>query len=182
MRCTLVNASHCCVQWGGGEILRYCCCERWGAELALSTGNNFEAFSENSLMLGQPEGSQMCHNVASVPKTAGATAYAWTRAEKELLSTCGALSEEQRGFGELQSMCSGCFTHLAGHCWWCLSLLLLLLGIFGEDGKDDGGGQCSPTDALLEENSVVAFLGAQGERREHLMSQGTRQGGKRRQI
>lgn len=89
MRCTLVNASHCCVQWGGGEILRYCCCERWGAELALSTGNNFEAFSENSLMLGQPEGSQMCHNVASVPKTAGATAYAWTRAEQELLSTCG---------------------------------------------------------------------------------------------
>lgn len=71
MRCTLVNASHCCVQWGGGEILRYCCCERWGAELALSTGNNFEAFSENSLMLGQPEGSQMCHKQPVCPKLLG---------------------------------------------------------------------------------------------------------------
>lgn len=93
----------------------------------------------------------------------------------------GALSEEQRGFGELQSMCSGCLTHLAGHCWWYLSLLLLL-GISGEDEEDDGGGQSSSTDDLLEENSVVASLGAQGERREHLMSQGTRQGGKQRQI
>lgn len=158
MRCTLVNASHCCVQWGGGEILQYCCCERWGAEPAPSIRNNFEAFSENSLMLGQPEGSQMCHNAASVPQTAGASACAWTRAEQELLSTCGALSEQQRGFGELQSVCSGCFTYLAGHCWRCLSLLLLLLGISGEDGENDGGGQSSPAHDLLEENSGVALF------------------------